>query len=344
MSANKNNTTPSSPSLPPKVRLLFALHSFGVNLSRSRCLLRRTASVNRTVLNLIDLKSPPPRTKPYKGVTTFDVVVDPTRSLWFRLYRPAATATGQSLPVIVYFHGGGFMTMGPDSKYYDLFCRSVARETPAVVVSVNYRLTPEHRWPCQYEDGFDSIKYLDGRMADFHVDYDVDVDFGRCFLAGDSAGGNIAHHVAVRAASSDELKNLKIAGLIAIQPFFGGEERTESEIKVVGVPVITVELTDWAWKAFLPEGSNRDHPAANVVGPNGVDISKLARFPAATMVVVGGFDPLQDWQRKYYEWLKKSGKTVELFEIPTAIHAFYTMAGLPETPLLLKRIKDFVRG
>ncbi|CAN1336082.1 Probable carboxylesterase 18 [Linum perenne] len=85
--------------------------------------------------------------------------------------------------------------MGADSKFYDLFCRSMARETPAVVVSVNYRLAPEHRCPRQYEDGFDALKFVD-------EEYNVDVDFGRCFLAGDSAGGNLAHHVAVRAASS----------------------------------------------------------------------------------------------------------------------------------------------
>ncbi|CAN1841879.1 Probable carboxylesterase 18 [Linum perenne] len=208
--------------------------------------------------------------------------------------------------------------MGADSKFYDLFCRSMARETPAVVVSVNYRLAPEHRCPRQYEDGFDALKFVD-----------------------DSAGGNLAHHVAVRAASS-ELKHLKITGLIAIQPFFGGEERTESEMKVVGVPIIRQDLTDWAWKAFLPEGSNRDHPAANVSGPNGVDISGLVRFPP-TMVVVGGFDPLQDWQRRYIKWLKKSGKTVELLEVTSAVHAFYTMADLPETSLLLTSIRDFVQ-
>ncbi|CAN1336074.1 Probable carboxylesterase 18 [Linum perenne] len=344
MSANKKkptDTVTTSPILPLKVRLLFALHSLGVDLSR-QFTGRRCPTVNRTILKLFDLKSPPPSsTKPYKGVTTFDVKIDPTRTLWFRLYRPAPN-TLKPLPVIVYFHGGGFMSMGADSKFYDLFCRSMARETPAVVVSVNYRLAPEHRCPRQYEDGFDALKFVDGRIVNFWEEYNVDVDFGRCFLAGDSAGGNLAHHVAVR-GKDDELKHLKITGLIAIQPFFGGEERTESEMKVVGVPIIRQDLTDWAWKAFLPEGSNRDHPAANVSGPNGVDISGLVRFPP-TMVVVGGFDPLQDWQRRYIKWLKKSGKTVELLEVPSAVHAFYTMADLPETSLLLTSIKDFVQA
>ncbi|CAI0555962.1 unnamed protein product [Linum tenue] len=114
--------------------------------------------------------------------------------------------------------------MGADSRFYDIFCRSLASETPAVVVSVNYRLAPEHRCPSQYEDGFDAVKFLD---AVINLD---GVDLGRCFLAGDSAGGNLAHHVAVRAAESEAaLKRVKVTGLISIQPFFGGEERTESD-------------------------------------------------------------------------------------------------------------------
>ncbi|PRQ22342.1 putative carboxylesterase [Rosa chinensis] len=67
----------------------------------------------------------------------------------------------------------------------------------------------------------------------------------------------------------------------------------------ITVPQVNVERTDWMWKAFLPEGSNRDHPVVNVFRPNAVDIS-MVDFPV-TIVVVGGFDPLQDWHKGYYE-------------------------------------------
>lgn len=90
----------------------------------------------------------------------------------------------------------------------------------------------------------------------------------------------------------------------------------------------------------MPDGSNRDHEASNVSGPNAVDVSGL-EYPD-TVVVVGGFDPLQDWQRRYYEWLKKSGKEATLIEYPNMIHAFYVFPELPEASQLISQIKDFI--
>ncbi|KAI3709258.1 hypothetical protein L2E82_39018 [Cichorium intybus] len=133
-----------------------------------------------------------------------------------------------------------------------------------------------------------------------------------------------------------------VTGVVAIQPFFGGEERTDSEIRLVGTPIVSIKRADWLWNAFLPqgEGFNRDHPIINVSGPKAVDISKL-EFPA-TMVVVAGFDILHDWQKRYYEWLKKSGKQVYLFEYPNMFHAFYIFPNLPESAQLIGQVKDFI--
>ncbi|GLT93908.1 hypothetical protein SLE2022_116780 [Rubroshorea leprosula] len=127
-------------------------------------------------------------------------------------------------------------------------------------------------------------------------------DLKQCYIAGDSAGENIAHHVAVRACDY-QFNNLELIGLIAIQPFFGSEERTESEMKLTETPFISVQGTDRSWRAFLPEGSDRDHPAANVFGPRSANISTL-KFPA-TIWVIGGLDPLYDWQIRYSDGLIK---------------------------------------
>lgn len=164
-------------------------------------------------------------------------------------------------------------------------------------------------------------------------------DLSGCFLAGDSAGANLAHHVAVRACTA-RFRVLKVIGLVSIQPFFGGEERTEAESGIVGSFLVSMPRTDWLWRVFLPEGSNRDHPAVNVSGPNCLDISGMA-FPE-TVVFVGGFDPLKDWQRRYYEWLKKSGKEASLIEYPNMVHAFYVFPELPEATQLIMQVKDFV--
>lgn len=331
--------------LPWVTRMSVSFLSFLTDTAR-----HSNGTVNRHFLRLFDLRSPPiPNPNSSSGsqsVSTSDVTIDPFRNLWFRLFVPAcasSTATN-SLPVLLFFHGGGFSFLSPDSIVYDSFCRRMAHKIPAVVVSVNYRLSPEHHYPCQYDDGFDVLNFLDG---DHKGVLPEAADVSRCFLVGDSAGANLAHHVAVRAArrsnssSNSAWKVVRVEGLMSIQPFFGGEERTEAEMRFPEGPVVTVERTDWMWKAFLPEGASRDHPAANVSGPQAEDISGLKHFPR-TVVIVGGMDPLQDYQRRYFHWLRSSLKDARLLEYPKMIHAFYVFPELPESTHLLTQLKDFI--
>ncbi|CAK9313220.1 unnamed protein product [Citrullus colocynthis] len=318
--------------LPWKVKLMLTAIAVGTDIC---C--RSDVSVNRFLSNLLDLKSPPLK-KPKNGIKSFDVTVDSSRNLWFRLYASTSEFTSESLPLIVYFHGGGFVYMAPDSKLLDDFCQRLSREIPAVVISVNYRLAPEHRCPCQYEDAFDVLKFIDDGGSAIEG-FPANIDLKRCFLAGDSAGGNIAHHAILKSADH-EFRELEIIGVISIQPFFGGEQETESERKLIKAPLSTKDRTDWYWKAFLPEGSDRDHPSVNIFGPNSVDISKV-RFPAIK-VLVGGLDPLIDWQKRYYEGLKRSGKEAYLTEYPNAFHSFYGFPELAEWRLFIKDVTDFV--
>ncbi|KAL6981486.1 hypothetical protein U1Q18_023114 [Sarracenia purpurea var. burkii] len=319
--------------LPWKTRLLVNTMSFAWDASQFSDLIHR-------FLLLVEPKSPP-STKPMKGVTSSDVSLDPSRGLWFRLYIPSSSsATVAALPLIIYFHGGGFVSLAPDSFSYDHLCRKLARELQAIVVSVNYRLAPTHRYPSQYDDGFDTLKFIDTRN---YAVLPPITDLNRCFLAGDSAGANIAHHVTLR-AGEHEFKKLQIIGFVSIQPFFGGEERTESELRLTGAPVLNTKRTDWMWRSFLPQGSDRNHEAVNVFGAgskNSGDISAV-RFPA-TVIFVGGCDPLQDWQRRYHEGLKKSGKEVQLVEYPNAIHAFYLFPELPQLRYLIADMEEFIQ-
>ncbi|KAI7758109.1 hypothetical protein M8C21_019474 [Ambrosia artemisiifolia] len=327
---------PSSPSLtlPWKTRILLSIISTATDAA---C--RTDGTVNRRLLNLVDFRAPP-TSKSTNGVSSHDVVVDKTRNLWFRVYVPTQHA-GDDLPVIVFFHGGGFVFLAPDVMAYDAVCRRFARKLPAVVVSVNYRLAPEHRYPAQHEDCFDVLKFLDDEDNGKKALLPVNANLMRCFLVGDSAGGNLAHHVTQRACEYN-FRRLKVIGVVPIQPFFGGENRMESEILLEGTPLVSLKRTDWTWKAFLPQGEefNRDHPIINVSGPNAVDISKI-NFPP-TMVVVAGFDALRDWQMRYYEWMKNSGKEVYLYEYPTMCHAFYIFPELPESRQLIDQVKEFV--
>ncbi|KAL6961423.1 putative carboxylesterase 18 [Sarracenia purpurea var. burkii] len=321
----------TSPSLPWRTRITISVLSAVTDASQ-----RGNFTVNRTFLNFLNFKAPPNH-KPINGVKTSDVMVDPSRKLWCRIFVPTQISSSDNLPVIIFFHGGGFVYLNADTKAYDAVCRRFARKVPAIVVSVDYRLAPEHRYPAQYDDGFDVLKFLDENKSQALPE---NADLSCCFLAGDSAGANLAHHVAKRASESD-FQKLKVTGLVAIQPFFGGEERTEPEKRLS--LMVSTKRTDWLWKAFLPqgEGADRDHEAINVSGPRAADISGLERFPA-TMVVVGGFDALQEWQRRYYNWLKNSGKEAHLVEYPNMIHAFYIFPELPEAGQLISQIRDFV--
>jgi len=324
-----SQTPKPKPTLPFKTRATISFLTALTDFAR-----RSDGTVNRRLMNLLDYKAQP-KAKSVNGVSSKDVTVDAGRNLWFRVFTPAASSAHGVLPVVIFFHGGGFAFLSPDSFVYDAVCRRFCRRIPAVVVSVNYRHTPEHRCPSQYDDGEDVLKFLDENPKVLPEN----ADLSKCFLAGDSAGANLAHHVAVRVAKSG-LREVRVVGLVSVQPWFGGEERTAAEVKLEGAPLVSTSRTDWLWKAFLPDGSDRDHWAVNVSGANSEDLSGLD-YPN-TLVFVGGFDPLQDWQRRYCEWLKKSGKKAELIEYPTMIHAFYIFPELQESSQLISKVKDFI--
>ncbi|MCL7031507.1 hypothetical protein MKW94_020383 [Papaver nudicaule] len=303
-------TNPSPPILPWKTKIALSFLSAVTDFTR-----RDDGTINRLLTGFLDITKPIP-SQPVRGLNVTDITVDPSRNLWFRIYTPtkemtklpsSTTATAEAatkkLPVFIFFHGGGFAFLSAASIGYDVVCRRFARENSAIVVSVNYRLAPEFKYPCQYDDGFDVLKFIDSRRC---KEFPANADLSRCFLGGDSAGDNIAHHVTVRASNST-FQHLKIVGLIQIQPFYGGEERTESEIRLIKAPLVSLPRTDWLWKVFLPNGSDRNHEAAN-------DMKRNPNFPG-TLVVIGGFDPLQDWAKRYYEGLKKCGKDLLFKEV-----------------------------
>uniref|UniRef100_A0A7N0ZSJ7 Alpha/beta hydrolase fold-3 domain-containing protein n=1 Tax=Kalanchoe fedtschenkoi TaxID=63787 RepID=A0A7N0ZSJ7_KALFE len=300
--------------------------------------LRPNGTVNRGLLRLLERNTPPNPDKPVHGVVTSDVTIDPRGSLSFRVFAPEERTTTErpTLPVIVYFHGGGFVLQTAQSPTCDSIARKLALQVPAVVASLSYRLAPEHKYPAQHQDAYDMLTYLD---ANPHA-LPGNADLSRTFLAGESAGGNLAHFAASKvAAASSVFQALRIKGLVAIQPFFGGEERTESEKRLFNGPVVPVRAADLMWRAYLPEGANRDHEACNVSG--GDQLQQVEGFPRS-FVVVGGLDPLQDWQRRYCEWLRRSGKEVEVLELENGVHGFYTFPELDETRLLYEELSKFV--
>lgn len=315
-----------SPPLPWRVRLLVGAVSILHSAS-----LRADGTVNRSLLSLFERTVPPSPAPDAAGVSSSDHAV--SNDLRVRLFVPAPTASGSQLPVVVYFHGGGFVFHSVATAQFDALCRRLAASIPAVVASVDYRLAPEHRAPSAYDDGEAALRWALAGAGGALPSPPTAV-----FVAGDSAGGNVAHHVASRLQRS-------VAGLVLLQPFFGGEARTASEQRLCHAPFGAPERLAWLWRAFLPPGATRDHESANVpaaIQRDGATAGKWRAFPP-TLVCVGGWDVHQDRQRAYAHALQAAGaEEVRVAEFPDAIHAFYLFEDLADSKRLLADVAEFV--
>ncbi|VAH19099.1 unnamed protein product [Triticum turgidum subsp. durum] len=152
------------------------------------------------------------------------------------------------------------------------------------------------------------------------------------------SGGNIAHHVAVRAAE----EGIKIHGNILLNAMFGGNERTESERRLDGKYFVTLQDRDWYWKAYLPEDADRDHPACNPFGPNG---RRLKGLPfAKSLIIVSGLDLTCDRQLGYAEGLREDGHDVKLVHREKATIGFYLLSNTDHYHEVMEEIAEFVRA
>ncbi|XVF72510.1 hypothetical protein PTKIN_Ptkin12aG0126900 [Pterospermum kingtungense] len=338
--SNEVNLNESKRVVPLNTWVLISNFKLAYNLQR-----RPDGTFNRDLSEFLDRKVPA-NMNPVDGVFSFDHV-DGATGLLNRVYQPSSQNEAQRIvdlekplsiteivPVIIFFHGGSFTHSSANSAIYDTFCRRLVSICNAVVVSVNYRRSPEHRYPCAYDDGWAALKWVksrtwlrSGKDSKVHV-----------YLAGDSSGGNIAHHVAVRAAEAD----VEVLGNILLHPMFGGQMRTESEKRLDGKYFVTLHDRDWYWRAYLPEGEDRNHPACNPFGPRGRSLEGL-KFPKS-LVVVAGLDLIQDWQLAYVEGLKRSCHEVKLLFLEKATIGFYFLPNNDHFYCLMEEIKNFVNS
>ncbi|TVU21772.1 hypothetical protein EJB05_31431, partial [Eragrostis curvula] len=216
------------------------------------------------------------------GVQWEDVVYATEHGGKLRVYRPAASAAAEKLPVIVYFHSGGFCLGTFEQPNFHSGCLRLASELPAVVLAADYRLAPEHRLPAALDDGAAALSWLRGQAlhgAGAHLWLAESADFTKVFVAGESSGANIAHHVAVRHGSGQlALDPLLVSGHVLVTPFFGGAERTATEAEPPAGGWFTLEASDKMWRLSLPAGATRDYPVANPFGPDSPSLEPVA-FP-----------------------------------------------------------------
>lgn len=338
-----------------------------IQLKVSYKVLRRPdGTFNRYLAEFLDRKVPA-STSPVDGVATLDVLINRATGLWGRIFfeskspsqqqrmegeerrqqpdeQIAKECAGQcvephpSKPLLIFFHGGSFVHSSANSAIYDAMCRRLVTMCGLVVLSTNFRRAPDHRYPCAYDDGLMSVKWaqgFNGRSCLRSLGCDP---INRCFLAGDSAGGNIAHNVVVRAVK----EGIPIAGSVLLMPMFGGIRRTPAERRLDGKYFVTVRDRDWYWRAFLPVGADRDHPACNPFSISAPSLTDVSLPPC--LVIVGGFDLLQDWQLNYAHTLQSAGKPVEVMFLEQATMGFFL---LPNTNLFytfVEGLRDFLNA
>ncbi|KAK7270535.1 hypothetical protein RIF29_23751 [Crotalaria pallida] len=287
--------------------------------------------------------SPNPTSFPNIPVLFKDLTIDPSKPTWTRIYLPLHHSHHHKLPIIVFFHGGGFIFDSAASPYHHNFCAKVSNFTNSVVVSIDYRLAPEHRLPAAYDDSVEALHWI---KATNDLWLTRHADYSRCYLMGESAGGNIVYNVGLRAAAEFDhhdhihVRPLKITSLVMIHPFFGGTKRTASELRLEQNTTLPVAITDMLWNLSLPVGANRDHKYSNPMihgGSKGLDRMRELGWRVAVFGSYG--DPLVDHQRQFVNFLKGKGVHVVAQFSPGGRHGIFI-----ENPSLANKVYDFIRS
>lgn len=241
------------------------------------------------------------------GVSSEDrVVTGPNGRLALRLYRPQA---GGPLPMLLFFHGGGFVACGLDS--HDNICRCLAARAGALVVSVDYALAPEAPFPAALEDAQFALDWLDSNAGA------IGGDATRIALAGDSAGGNLAAALAQLARRNGP----QLRHQLLLYPVLDCAEESDSYREFATGYFLTAEAMHWYRRQYLPNARDARDPRASPLRQN-----DLAGLPSAT-IITAEYDPLRDEGEAYAAQLKAAGIAVESRRWPGQIHGFASMLG-----------------
>lgn len=225
-----------------------------------------------------------------------------------RLLRPAGAAAGAVLPVLVYYHGGGWVIGDLDT--HDTLCRELANLSGCAVVSVDYRMAPEHRFPAAVDDSIAAAYWVRRNAKSLGVDPD------RMAVGGDSAGGNLAAVVSIAARDAGDLP---IRFQLLIYPATDMHRSSESHRRNGEGYLLTRDTMDYFCGHYITDKTRYDDWRASPLRHD-----DLAGLPPA-LVITAGFDPLRDEALHYAQRLTEAGNRATHVSFERQIHGFITM-------------------
>ena len=233
----------------------------------------------------------------------------PTGDLPVRIYRPAAGP--EPLPALVYFHGSGWVII--NIEVCDTTSRAMANRTGCTVVAVNYQKAPEHKFPIPFDDCYAAACWV------FDNAGELGIDPARIGLVGDSAGGNLAAAVALKARDTG---GPAIAYQVLIYPALQYGWDTPSALANAEGYGLQRASMEWFWNHYVRSPTDGIHPYCSpLLAPH------HAGLPPA-FIVTAEFDPLRDDGSMYAEKLEAAGVPVHLHNYEGMIHGFFWMSGI----------------
>lgn len=228
-----------------------------------------------------------------------------------RVYTPTGDPPDAGRAGVVYFHGGGYVICSVET--HDALCRTLAARSGSVVVSVDYRLAPEHPWPAGVTDAYDALCWLAERGAE------LGVDPNRLVVAGDSAGANLAAVTALQARDRD---GPPLAGQVLAYPGTDRVDTHPSSEEFGEGYLLDHRMREWFVQHYLPEGTDVADPRVSPLRAS----SHAGLAPA--LVITAAFDPLRDEGEAYGAALAEAGVSTTVVRYQGMIHGFLSYLGI----------------
>jgi acetyl esterase len=251
----------------------------------------------------------------------------PGGALPLREYRPRDSEPTQTLPALVFFHGGGWVIGDRDT--HDVLCRDLCDLSRCAVFSVDYRLAPEHRFPAAFDDAVAATRWLAQQAALLHI------DAARMVVGGDSAGGNLAA-VAALALRGDVL--VRLSGQMLAYPVTDLRAGSDSYRHYAAGYTLSAQEMRWFSQHYIDDARHiTDWRASPLLAPD------LAGLPPA-LVLTAGFDPLRDEGRLYADRMSAAGNAVQYVCFERQMHGFLGMGGvIDEANTAVRLCADWLR-